>query len=76
MVTWCWCGCAGAVAVLVLLCWSTRVLGRPVSHTVNFLYSPLSSGVLTPLYMHLVTMLLASWGGLAGQLGPWQIFCE
>jgi hypothetical protein len=36
---------AGGVAVLVWLCWwccwSTRVLGRPVSHTVTLLYFPL-----------------------------------
>jgi hypothetical protein len=63
LVMLCWWGCAGD-DVLVRLCWwcgSTRVLGRPVSHTVTLLYFPLSSGALTPPCMHLVTMLLASW---------------
>jgi hypothetical protein len=65
LVLWCWCYVAGAIAAMLGCCaGDVGRLGFLVDqfHTqCSVLFFPLSSGVLTPPCMHLMTMLLASW---------------
>jgi hypothetical protein len=68
-----WCCCA-----MVWLCYGVAgrlgFLGRPISLTVTHLYCLLSSGALTPPYMHLVIEQLVSWLACPAKLVPVRYF--